>query len=109
MSRVDDFIINKKVKAILVRHLVDTSQIKIITIKGIVRLAGHIRFFSTAHKGGVKKSLEELTKTEEARLLHIIDMEISRIDGVKDIQYNFDNWVKEKGMWVKKQISSSSG
>ena len=87
---VSDFQINSRVRGIFAKHWLDTSQLSVVTIKGIVYLGGHVRKLPA-----VSSDIEV-----DEDLMQNIDFEISRIKGVKRITYRFEEWRKEAGKFI---------
>ena len=106
-TRTDDFRINARVRSVLVRHWIDTTKCHFGTIKGKVFIRGKIRKIfgrSRANIEGEKSEEEEkeVDVISELELITRLEDEIRRISGVVSIQYDLENWRKEKGQWRRK-------
>ena len=105
--RVDDYYINRQVRALLVQMGVDTSKFKIDTYSGKVFLRGSFKKMSesadtdaASSQKGMQTATSRLTEDE---ILMILELEIHRIEGVSTIVWGLDNVLKQRGHWKLKQ------
>ena len=90
---------SRKIRHILIRHLIDTGRLSVSMSAGIAHLRG-----SLARLPGVGSPLT-------ADMVGTIMSEVCRVDGVQSVVTEFDNWVQSgMGAWnpvVKKHTSDS--
>ena len=97
----EDFVIQSNVKRILVRSNIDYSEIifgslnRVVYFRGFFRL-GTIHFHGDPDLNKYLKTQEYITKT-----LFNLEKRIKSIPGVKDVFFQFLNWEKEKGRWIR--------
>ena len=85
-----DFQINSRVRGIFAKHWLDTSQLSVVTIKGNVYIGGQVRKLpAVSHEIEVNEDLMET-----------INFEISRIRGVKRVNYRLEDWRREAGKFI---------
>lgn len=95
MSQID-LEINRRVRKVLVRHWIDLGRIGIHSANGSLTLRGTITCLA-----GVSQELD-------ASGLENIFREINRIENVKRVSTQFENWVEMDGTWKKVEKPSSS-
>jgi hypothetical protein len=104
--RTDDFRINARVRAVLVRKWIDTSKCTIGTIKGKVFIRGRIRRIFGRDERHINSDEDEdespTNDIHELTLIQQIEDEIKRIPDVVGIQFDLEYWKKEKGVWKRR-------
>jgi len=99
LPEVTDLQINTGVRRELSGRRVDLSKLKVTVSGGVVTLAGEWAFVG-------------LTKTQEESSVEMKFLEscLRNLRGVKDLVFQFDNWVKnDTGKWEPKTGSGSAG
>ena len=128
MSRdLEDFEIKSKVRAMLVRYWFDTADLSIGVHHGNVNIIGSLRETSNlAEVEGVKTSSEvgsyemdasgemkevsSHTKVNEkenimdsiTRRMNLIEMGIIELNGVRSVNFEFNNFLQKGKNWVRK-------
>ncbi|MEQ8768541.1 MAG: hypothetical protein RL885_31840 [Planctomycetota bacterium] len=85
-----DLAINVRIRNVLASHWVDLRLVQFRAYKGTVRLTG---------------MLKRITKINDSVPMPIpqIEAEVRRIDGVKSVFCDFDNFIKNmEGSWVER-------
>ena len=94
-----DYRINAEVRRMLVSRWVDVSLLQIGTTNGVVYLMGSFEPL-------VEDALQRLGQVQERdpaqrllRLLLLVDKELRRLRGVRDVVLNFRNVRRKGGVW----------
>jgi len=94
-----DYRITAEVRRYLVSRWVDVSQLQIGTTNGIVYLIG-------SFEPVVEDALQRVGEAPEAdpvarliRLVSLVDKELRRIRGVRDVSFNLRNMRRKGGAW----------
>lgn len=90
---VEDWEINCRVRAHLIKWWVNTKRLDIRTIGGVVYLRGTLQFKATAN----------IEEDERPEAVGELEKEIKRMPGVKDLQIKLVNWVKHKDVWIAQE------
>jgi hypothetical protein len=97
----EDFIIQSNVRRILVRTNVDYTKMSFGTVRGVVYFRGifqltRVYVYSKDDKAHDLKSRDFTIKT-----LASLEKKIRTLPGVTDVLFQFNNWRKERGLWVQ--------
>jgi hypothetical protein len=94
---VSDFKINTKVRAVLVKHWIDTQALKFGSFRGTVRLTGELFVLG-----------DRISKNFDGAKLEAIESEVRRIPGVSRVYLDLGNWKKnEIGKWSPAEKAKS--
>ena len=97
----EDFVIQSNVKRTLVRSNIDYSDITFGSMNRVVYFRGFFRLKAThIHEDA---DLNKYLKTQEyiTKTLFTLEKRIKSIPEVKDVVFQFLNWEKEKGRWIR--------
>ncbi len=97
----EDFAIQSEVKRMLVRSNIDYSDITFGSLNRVVYFRGFFRLRTThIHEDA---DLNKYLKTQEyiTKTLFTLEKRIKSITGVKDVVFQFLNWEKARGRWVR--------
>jgi len=84
----------KTARLMLTRLRVDTNTIQFHSERGFLTLSGKLQFLNSQEGRSPDLSYE---------LLHEIHRQLSRLDGIKRVAYNLDNWSHNSdGHWTKR-------
>jgi len=101
---IDDWGINVKVEAELVKAWIDTRKIDFSTINGIVHLRGTIDFQLDVFINPDDPEYYNKRMEVEASKLKRVETHIKRIGGVRGVRMELTNWVKMGDRWVRRKI-----
>jgi len=101
---IDDWSINVKVEAELVKAWIDTRKIDFSTINGIVHLRGTIDFQLDVFVNPDAPDYHTKRMEIEAAKLKRVESHIKRIGGVRGVRMELTNWVKMGDRWVRRKI-----
>ncbi len=93
----EDFFIQSEIRRILVRSNIDYTKMSYGTVRGVVYIRG-IFEMARSYTDGSAESIQEFTKKN----LYSLERKIRNVQGVSDINFQMDNWKKEKGQWIPK-------
>ena len=97
----EDFVIQSNVKRTLVRSNIDYSDITFGSMNRVVYFRGFFRLRAThIHEDA---DLNKYLKTQEyiTKTLFTLEKRIKSIPEVKDVVFQFLNWEKGKGRWIR--------
>lgn len=84
----------KAARLVLTRLRMDTNLVSIHSERGILTVGGKLQFLNT---------LEGRTADLNFELLHEMNRQLTRLEGVKRVLYQLDNWsTNSDGHWTKK-------
>ncbi len=91
---MNDHQISKAARQALTRLRIDTNILVIRSSRSVLSLSGHLQF---------KYATEDRSPDLGYELLHELDRQLNRVEGVTQVQYSFDNWAHHtEGHWTKK-------
>ena len=92
---MNDHRISMAARQALTRLRIDTNTILIRSSRGILSLSGRLQY---------KFATEGRSPELGYELLHELDRQMKRMEGVTRVQYSFDNWAHHaEGHWTKKE------
>ncbi len=86
MSQID-LDINRNVRRVMVRHWIDLGRIGIHSANGVVSIRGSLHVLP-----GVQTALT-------TKVISNLFVELRRVDNIRALQIEFDNWVEVDGSW----------
>ena len=98
---MNDHRISTAARQALTRLRIDTNTIMIRSSRGVLSLSGRLQY---------KFAIEGRSPDLGFELLHEIDRQMKRTEGVSRVQYSFDNWAHHaEGHWTKKAPKKQFG
>lgn len=94
-----DYRINAEVRRFLVSRWVDVSLVQIGTTNGVVYLLGAFEPLVEDALQRVGQPAERDPAQQIVRLLALVDRELRRLRGVRDVVLNFRNVRRKGGIW----------
>jgi hypothetical protein len=90
VAELSDKEVTVGVRKILVKNWVDIAKVRIRVTKGVAILTGTIAKTYAADDANV-----------DPKFLSSVDQGLQTVKGLRRIRYQFDNWTKDGGEWVK--------
>ena len=92
---------SKIARQVLTRLRIDTNCIVIRSTRSILSLSGRLQY---------KFAMEGRSPELGYELLHELDRQLTRIEGITRVQYSFDNWAHHsEGNWTRKGLKKQLG
>jgi hypothetical protein len=97
----EDFLIHSDVKRILIRSNIEYSRITFASMNRVVYFRGFFRLKAIPVHGD--PDLNRYLKAQEyvTQTLFILEKRVKSIPGVKDVAFEFLNWRKGRGRWIR--------
>lgn len=99
---VNDWSINVKVEAELVKTWIDMKKIDFSCVGGVVLVKGMVSFQLDIFVNPNEDDYEEKLTEVEANKLKKLEHRLRKIGGVKSVKIDLDNWVKVGDKWVRR-------
>ncbi|MFB3886149.1 MAG: hypothetical protein ACE144_13055 [Thermodesulfobacteriota bacterium] len=96
----EDFVIQTNIRRILIRSNVDYSGITFGTVRGVVYIQGIFKLSGVSTLVGSKEEEDFISKS-----LRSFELKVRSIPGVVDVRFQFRNWKKEKGQWLRTRLT----
>lgn len=95
-----DYRINAEVRRVLVSRWVDVTALQIGTTNGVVYLLGTFEPLveSALLRAGQTQEMDPVRRTQ--RLVQLVEKDLRRIRGVRDLVFNLRNARKKGGTWT---------
>ncbi|MFH1564156.1 MAG: hypothetical protein ABIF11_12205 [Nitrospirota bacterium] len=101
---IDDWGINVKVEAELVKSWIDTRKVDFSTINGVVHINGTLEFQLDIFVNPDDPEYHEKRMEVEATKLKKVESRLKRISGVRGVRIEFNNWAKMGDRWIRRKI-----
>jgi hypothetical protein len=98
---IDDWSINVKVEAELVKSWIEMRKIDFSCVGGTVLIKGAVNFQLDMFVNPNEEDYREKLSEVEAHKLRKLEARLKKISGVKAVRFNLDNWVKLGDKWVR--------
>lgn len=98
---IDDWSINVKVEAELVKSWIDIKKIDFSCVGGSVLIKGLVDFQLDVFVNPNEPDYHDKLTEVEAHKLKKLESRLKRIAGVKAVKLDLDNWIKMGDKWVR--------
>ena len=95
----EDYRINAEARRVLVSRWIDVSGLQIGTTNGVVYLLGNFEPVSedALQRAGQTQEIDPVRRTQ--RLMQLVEKDLRRIRGLRDLVFNLSNVRKKGGVW----------